>query len=107
MKPWVRLLASFMILVAALASGASGAFSATGGHSCVEMSVDDCPGHAPDSVATPACQDFVCAPGQGAIPQHRLSFSSIIWSVAPPAELLDDNEPRGLSVPPGLRPPIV
>jgi hypothetical protein len=106
MKSWVRLLASALVLVAVLAGGTNGAVSAAGEHSCVEMSMDDCPDHAPNSIATQGCQEFVCAPGQGAIPHHGASISSVIWSVAPPAALLDDYEPRGLSVPPGLRPPI-
>ena len=107
MLRWVRLLISVLALVAALASGVSGAFAAKVGHSCAEMSMDDCPdGHCDDGAALPSCAQFVCGPSQTTLPLHLTFVSPMVVTLVAPSLPREDLLLGGVSGPPDLRPPI-
>lgn len=102
----LRLLISAVILTTALAGG--GAFAAKMNHVCLEMSMDDCPGHGgDDGAALPMCAEILCGPSQAALPQFQPLLDALFWGYAPPLTPCDDIEFSGLRSPPALRPPIV
>lgn len=107
MLRWVRLLISILALVAALASGAGGAFAARGGHSCAEMSMGDCPdSHGCDDAALQGCAQFVCGQCQTTLPLHEAFLSPVALRPMAPSLPRDDLPLSALSGPPDLRPPI-
>jgi hypothetical protein len=108
MAQWARLIVSVLLLVAALAGGASGAFATKTGHACAEMNMGDCPdGHGDNAATSAGCAQLACGPSQIALPQHPPFLSPIVTaSTTAPTPCIDAD--RGcLSGSPDLRPPIV
>jgi len=102
----LRLLISAVVLTTALAGG--GAFAAKMNHACIEMGMDDCPGHSgDDGAALPMCAEILCGPSQAALPQFQPFVDAVLWVCAPSLIPSDDIERGGLRSPPALRPPIV
>jgi hypothetical protein len=107
MLRWVRLLISVLVVVAALAGGTGGAFAVKVGHSCAEMSMDDCPdSRCDEGSAFPSCAQFVCGQSQTTLPFYQTFLSPMVVTLVAPSLPRDDLLLGGLSGPPDLRPPI-
>lgn len=102
---WLRLIVAATVIVAAL-SGAARGFAAPVAHSCEGLAaVNHCPDHPVDhAAALRHCDSLICGAIQ--LAPHATFTVVRMAALGLRTQPADDATHRGVSSPPGLRPPI-